>query len=179
MEEKLCPKCKRKLPVDRFSKDSRRKDGHQPYCKDCNKVYYDEHHDTILAGRAKYYRDTLYDRLTWQAEYRAEHRPSAIAAARFCNKGITAERYQEMWDEQGGLCAICKKPETAMVHGTLKQLAADHDHSCCPGRKSCGKCFRKLLCSHCNVALGMVHDDIEVLENMIEYLKTSKRAWSR
>src|SRR4029077_2130187 len=33
-------------------------------------------------------------------------------------------------------------------------LAVDHDHNCCPGAHSCGKCIRGILCGTCNSALG-------------------------
>lgn len=32
----------------------------------------------------------------------------------------------------------------------------DHDHSCCNGGTSCGKCIRGLLCRSCNMSLGHV-----------------------
>ena len=46
----------------------------------------------------------------------------------------------------------------------------DHDHSCCPGINSCGKCVRALLCHNCNTTLGRVGDDPEILQAMIAYL---------
>lgn len=85
--------------------------------------------------------------------------------------GLSLEDYQSLFDKQGGCCAICKKPET-YVHnltGTVQNLAVDHDHSCCPGVKSCGKCVRGLLCRRCNVILGMVEND-GILSNMTIYL---------
>lgn len=50
----------------------------------------------------------------------------------------------------------------------------DHDHACCPGRKSCGKCVRGLLCSRCNVALGMLGDNLERFKILVGYLKRKK-----
>ena len=81
--------------------------------------------------------------------------------------GLTVDDYMELFRKQNGICKICQKPE---IGG--KRLAVDHDHSCCSGAYSCGKCIRGLLCTKCNQALGMVADDISILESMIAYLKT-------
>jgi len=48
--------------------------------------------------------------------------------------------YVEM-SELGCHNAACQEAEWLQV---------DHDHSCCPGETSCGKCVRGLLCSKCN-----------------------------
>lgn len=52
-----------------------------------------------------------------------------------------------MLQEQGGVCAICKQPPRR------NKLHVDHDHSCCPGKRSCGRCIRGLLCASCNSKL--------------------------
>lgn len=82
--------------------------------------------------------------------------------------GITADEYDEMLYHQGGVCAICKESQPV-------NLCIDHDHSCCPGRTSCGFCVRGLVCTRCNVTLGMSRDRIDVLQNAIEYLQTHER----
>jgi hypothetical protein len=80
--------------------------------------------------------------------------------------GLTTEQYDGLLNKQNGVCAICKKPETFR-----KNLAIDHDHTCCPTHKSCGKCIRGLLCSRCNQALGLFKDDVLALESAIKYLQ--------
>jgi hypothetical protein len=65
-------------------------------------------------------------------------------------KGLTVDQYAAMLDSQNGTCAICKEPPG------YRRLAIDHDHSCCPGERSCGKCVRSLLCDVCNTRLGVV-----------------------
>jgi hypothetical protein len=68
---------------------------------------------------------------------------------------ITPEQYTALLEAQGGVCALCRKPERAHHQsGKLKLLAVDHDRRCCPGAKSCGRCIRGLLCFSCNVTLG-------------------------
>jgi Recombination endonuclease VII len=77
--------------------------------------------------------------------------------------GITLEQWDGMLIAQGGRCAICPV--------ILLDPHVDHDHSCCPGRKSCGKCVRMLLCKNCNTGLGCFLDSIPILKSAIEYLE--------
>lgn len=81
--------------------------------------------------------------------------------------GITIDQYNEMWDAQNGCCASCGRPEADC--GTTR-LAVDHDHSCCSGKKSCGKCVRGLLCSQCNTAAGLLGDDLRRIESLYNYI---------
>lgn len=74
------------------------------------------------------------------------------------NYKMTIEEYQFKYDAQNGACAICNEPETRVDPrtGYVVWLSVDHDHSCCPGHRSCGKCVRELLCSKCNMGVGML-----------------------
>lgn len=78
--------------------------------------------------------------------------------------GITLQKYEEMYEKQGGLCDICNRPETTLGHkGTLVSLSVDHCHKT-------GK-IRALLCRSCNTMLGGSRDNIDILLNAIRYLK--------
>ena len=46
----------------------------------------------------------------------------------------------------------------------------DHDHSCCRGSKTCGRCTRGVLCRSCNHMLGNAKDNIGILVQAIGYL---------
>lgn len=88
--------------------------------------------------------------------------------------GISLEDYKKLLEKQGGGCAICgTKPENN-VHGTQKKLCIDHDHSCCSGTKSCGKCIRGILCHKCNTAVGLLGDTAEGLKKAIAYLEDNR-----
>ncbi len=80
---------------------------------------------------------------------------------------VTQEQYDQLLADQNGLCAICFRPPKA------RRLAVDHDHKCCPGSRSCGKCVRGLLCGPCNMGLGYFQDDPEVLIQALMYLDES------
>jgi hypothetical protein len=90
--------------------------------------------------------------------YPERHR-AAVLKHRY---GITPAQYDEMLARQGGVCGICKGPP----HGrsTTVYFSVDHDHACCPGPRSCGKCVRGLLCLRCNNDVGW----LEVYRAQIE-----------
>jgi hypothetical protein len=57
--------------------------------------------------------------------------------------------YEEMYEIQAGLCAICKLPEKAKnPSGAIARLSIDHDHET-------GE-VRGLLCRGCNHILGAI-----------------------
>jgi hypothetical protein len=66
-------------------------------------------------------------------------------------------------------CEICgNKPE--------RNLHVDHDHNCCNGRKSCGKCVRGIICNRCNTAVdkmedGLMRADYPEYEAIKQYLE--------
>ena len=70
---------------------------------------------------------------------------------------ISAEEYYNLLEEQFGGCAICGK--TPEENG--QRLSVDHDHSCCPGKNSCGMCVRGILCTRCNVLVGFIETSVE------------------
>jgi hypothetical protein len=78
---------------------------------------------------------------------------------------LTPEGYYAILEAQGGVCAICKTPPGD------KRLAVDHDHGCCPGEKTCGKCIRGILCDTCNWWLGLIDDNLAMLEVAEQYLR--------
>jgi hypothetical protein len=75
------------------------------------------------------------------------------------NYGITLDEHTQMFNDQKGVCAICK----GEGDGKWKKLCVDHDHKT-------GK-VRQLLCRNCNMILGQVGDNTNLLEEMIKYLQ--------
>lgn len=84
--------------------------------------------------------------------------------------GITFEQYDAMLNAQNGGCAICGDVPK------LKSLHIDHDHSCCPGKRSCGKCIRGLLCGSCNWGIAYLKDSPLILRQAENYLSKFSRS---
>jgi preprotein translocase subunit Sss1 len=102
---------------------------------------------------AKYYRETQADKIG--ARIRQLRK-------RCRDHGITLDDYDRMWEEQKGVCKICKRPETREYHGILCCLSIDHCHE--TGR------VRGLLCDACNTGIGRLDDSPERLRAAITYL---------
>lgn len=84
---------------------------------------------------------------------------------------ITKEIYFDLLRKQKGRCGICKSPAQNLF------LNIDHDHSCCKGPNSCGKCVRGLLCNKCNLGLGYFDDNPMSIAFALRYLD-AKPFWS-
>lgn len=77
-----------------------------------------------------------------------------------CTYGIEPEEYDAMLEAQGGHCAICPATEPG---GGKAFFPVDHCHV--TGRK------RGLLCDRCNRGIGLLGDDVEVVESAASYLR--------
>jgi hypothetical protein len=141
LNERTCPKCGTTKEKKEFGKDSTNVSGVSCWCKPCKKA--------------------------WRAHHRKDN-PSKMRDIDFNNDlkkhyGITSEKYWELFNKQGGLCACC-----GQSHELFKRrLHVDHDHT--TGQ------VRGLLCTECNPGLGYFQDSIERLEMAITYLRKFKK----
>lgn len=79
------------------------------------------------------------------------------------NYGISSKEYEELFLKQDGKCAVCGKDNSGVIlNGKRKRMYVDHDHVT-------GK-VRGLLCKDCNSALGFVHDNPEILSELLRYI---------
>ena len=87
-------------------------------------------------------------------EKRRADRARWFKAYKFRRLGISEEQFNQMLEEQGYACAICRVPFDG------RRICTDHDHMCCPKQntvaKTCGRCIRGLLCVRCNTRLEWV-----------------------
>lgn len=79
----------------------------------------------------------------------------AIFHNRLRRYGISSDFFKGLWQDQNGCCAICDKP-------LKEKFYIDHNHK--TGR------VRGLLCSGCNVGIGLLKDSPEMLSKAIRYL---------
>lgn len=148
-----CTKCKVKQQNECFNTDKRKKNGLKSYCKTCQKNYDLIRYEKDPQGqrdRIKNYRKRIKE--TFPELAYISNRKASLKR----NYGISLEQYNNLLKEQNGCCYICKELPSK------KQLAVDHCHTT--------NKVRKLLCSKCNTALGLVNDNPEILKTMILYL---------
>lgn len=69
---------------------------------------------------------------------------------------LSAEDYAALIASQGYACKMCG----TRAEDLERPLVVDHDHKCCSGEKTCGKCVRGLICQGCNKALGLYEDPV-------------------
>ena len=157
---KTCSTCFIEKPVAEFGKQSVRPDGLEVACKECMKE-----------RAANRYKDPTKRQKMLDASARwRERNPDADAEKHLIKKyGITLTQYEELFEAQGGVCALCKKGETTkrMKKGDGRErLAVDHCHD--TGR------VRGLLCFKCNTAIGSLGDTEEDAQRVVDYLNRSK-----
>lgn len=164
--EKTCSKCGLVKPLEEFAKSTQIKSGYHAHCKLCDRKRKVESEAKVKAADPEAY---LQRRRGYVKAYRVNH-PDRVAAYDHRTNlrrkfGITPERYIEMGEAQDWKCRGCGSEPTN------KRFAVDHDHNCCPGQKSCGKCLRGLLCGNCNTALGLLKEKIQTMLNLIKYVE--------
>jgi len=135
---RICSICKQEKPVEEFYFNGKARNHRSSYCKPCSRK--------ISRGREK----TSIERL----RYKCKH------------MGTTPEWFKKKFQDQNGLCAICRQPEdhpTKNGSGIMRSLAIDHNHST-------GK-VRGLLCCKCNQSLHRLEKFPGWAESAVEYLK--------
>lgn len=170
---KVCLVCGQGKPRSEFYEQKRAKDGRNPYCKVCARRIAGVNYRKNIERRRE--QNRAYHKLHKERLKRSTEDSRRLTLAR--NFKLTPEQYQQMLDSQGNACAICRQPEIRRNQdGAVKALAVDHDHRCCPGNKTCGRCIRGLLCHSCNLALGKFRDDPSLLLAAAMYLEAGPSA---
>ena len=163
---KKCTRCKQSKPVEEFSKCSDKKDGYQNRCKLCAKEAYWEKREELVEKKRQYNLENRDEINAKHKVYREEFPEKNKERKLKYYYNITLEQYNALLEKQNGVCAIC----SGVNDVTGKDLFVDHDHSCCPGGRSCGECVRGLLCNMCNWSIGGMRDNPDNLLKAAEYI---------
>lgn len=124
--------------------------------KEYHKKYYESHKSIIQdRSRKRYYNNKSSSH--YLTSHKARNHKYILTTY-----DMTVSKYNELYDSQNGCCAICGKHQVELV----KALAVDHCHKT--------NIVRGLLCSRCNLFLGLVHDDVSILSKACDYLNGHK-----
>lgn len=120
--------------------------------------YREKNRENIRAWDKEFRLQNLEERRASQKRYRDSNPEKMKNAKLRYAYGITLAEYNKMREVQSDSCAVCKRHESELS----KKLVVDHCHTT-------GK-IRKLLCSPCNVRLGVLENK-EFVEMATAYLK--------
>lgn len=161
---RACGSCGVVKQLAEFAPDRRRKEGRGLHCLSCRNLK--RQNVAQQATRRWRERNPDYGKRYYANNPRVQLKNQERWYRRY---GLTLKGYDRILVQQGGVCATCgAEPGSKRANG--KRLSVDHDHTCCPAKKSCGECVRGLICDSCNIALGRVQDDIQILLRMVAYL---------
>jgi phage-related minor tail protein len=192
-----CGGCRQHLPLTAFSINIARADGLEKRCRACrsaaNRARYAANPEKGRIKRAEWIACNPEKARTSGQKYRDAHRAARAARERAryyedperrkaCNQerhaqypqrrrednllkkyGMTLADFDAKMAAQGGCCAICERDLAGLP---TKKTHVDHCHE--------SGVVRAILCSWCNVAIGMLQDDPDVLRKAAEYV----RLWS-
>jgi|ERR1035437_6000354 hypothetical protein len=135
--------------------------------KEYYKEYYKNNREKITEYNRNYWLSNRAELAESKKKYNADNKKHLAKMEMLRQYNLSTEKYKEMYAAQGGKCKIC------MVMLPVR-AAIDHDHNCCSGAASCGKCVRGLLCRRCNTGLGQFKDSIRLLEAAVIYLQENR-----
>lgn len=167
---KRCSLCGEWLPVAEFATSKQAATGLSSRCRNCT----NQQAELTRAARRVDPEKAEADRASkrkYKAGLSEEVKKQRARDETIRSYGVSPEWYDVKLAEQGGVCAICKLPESYRDgwSGDIKLLSIDHDHD--TGN------VRGLLCQKCNVALGNMGDDPERVRNLARYLV--ERKWEQ
>lgn len=193
--EKICKTCKTLKSINEFNKAPGNKDGYNNSCKACKKEYTKKYHEkqkviNEKTGISTESKTCPKCKKIKPADCFYKNKSSKTGLASFCkscsslkgkewnqknkerlrhksrendlkrNYGLTIQEYHALLRKQNGKCDICGSTDPGK---NKKYFPVDHCHLT-------GK-VRGLLCGKCNCALGLLNDDLILLEKATDYLR--------
>lgn len=163
---KTCSKCKQEKDLTEYNKNKTQPSGLDYYCKPCRRAaqYITRNNNKIKCNWNDCERPHLANGLCRMHLARKERGTDMDLVRDGLSKYHKIKSKYKLTKEQYDLmakdgCYICSSKEF---------LNVDHDHSCCPGLKSCGKCVRGIVCGSCNTSLGKLERGTIALTNELK-----------
>jgi hypothetical protein len=161
-----CKHCGEIKPSGDFYAEKSGRKGKRPECKACTaarrKEWYRHNRQREIA-RVRIWQRANPERLKASRDRNRERRNRKMREIHLRNKfGLTPDQYGVILADQGGACALCKKPPTLGI-----SLHVDHDHRT-------GE-IRGLLCMRCNNALGLFRENSDLLRRAARYVTTDAK----
>lgn len=130
--------------------------------------YREKHKEKLQEYFKEHYQANKESKIKYQQEYYQQNKERVSRRMRErhlkLSYNLTSQQYLEKVIAQENCCAICKKPEHRLLKtGDVKPLSVDHNHTT--------GVVRELLCNDCNAMLGFAKENLEVLQNAINYLQ--------
>lgn len=178
---RLCPKCHKEIHY-KSQTQSRLADSNGSVCKTCSRTHVIITNGSIRCKGCKVDKSVseFHKRSAVKCGYDSfckvcrneivresdRNNPEKVKSEHLRHKyGIDLDKYKQMLLSQNNVCAICHKPETRKLYNNPNKcfsLMVDHSHSTHQ--------IRGLLCHKCNSAIGMLNDDMKILQSAIDYL---------
>lgn len=161
---KKCYKCKQQLPNLSFSQSKGRISS---CCKKCAVKKSQEwaiiNKERLSQYRKKYYiqnkeKRNIYIK-NWKIKNKERYKKIQTNSRYLKNYGISYDDKYKLIEQQGLKCAICKN----IINMTTG--CVDHNHT--------NKIIRGILCNDCNLGIGFLKDNLNILESALIYLKTN------
>lgn len=170
---KTCTGCKIEQDENNYCLNRNAKDGLNHRCNKCRKQYYQKNREKILKEKQQYFimnkeeirirknlwhktfREKYPEKYKERVKIQYQRRKKQLKEYKLKTKyGLTFDDINKMLLEQNNLCKICLN--------ILTKPNVDHCHIT-------GK-VRGLLCGNCNTAIGLMKEDLSILNRAHMYL---------
>jgi hypothetical protein len=165
---KACSKCGTIKELENFGPQKTGHLGRKANCKECHnkehREYYEENKPVILKNHKEYKQNNkkkiVENNKKWHIKNK-DRRKNLYLQREY---NITLEKYNKIFIEQNGCCAICGIHQSQLN----VSLHVDHNHI--------NNEVRGLLCYPCNSALGALKADngLDLLNKAIDYISKGK-----
>jgi hypothetical protein len=147
-----CKRCGKAKSLDAFYKRLDK----EARCKEC-----------VSELRRSEYKEKKEFKLKAAKKYRDEN-PEKIRDTKLKQAyGVGIDYFNAKLEEQGGVCAGCKRNIKTIWRGKHVAMALDHNHDT--------KQVRGVLCIKCNRALGLLEENEKTFLNLIDYINKYKK----